>query len=311
MTPPRRPQPPAGDSTPPDDHRPHPLPSLCRASTRSRHPRRPKRPNSVWPVAQHRIHPDARLIEPWLLETIVEIVATYTRPGHRVLLLAPPTGPGVPTSDSATPSTRTGDGLLSALIEAAGTASRLGRTLETHTADPHIAARAAEDTTPAGPQSVHRLSPEPLPAAPAGHGPVPRGRGPTAVGPDRFDAVIVPVDPHFPDWIPSVSWSGLLAPSGVLAFITHSDRQWGRLIEPGSFVTRAARGAGLVPLDRVVLLNIPVRDGALAVEPDLPTVLSTADAPGAPVPWHTRVHADLLLFARARHAAHHTGKGGR
>lgn len=298
MTPPR-PQPPHG-STPPDRHRPWPVPA-CR-SARNHRPRRPRRPGSVWPVAQHPGHPDARVIEPWLMETIIRVVATYTRPSHRVLLLAPPTGPRTPTPDWATPGTRAEGGLLPALIEAAGTASRLGRTLEAVTAAPDFDARAAADVAAPWPQSVHRLPSESVRPAPTGHRLVRRRRGPTAVGPDRYDAIIALVDPRHPEWVPDVPVGSLLAPSGVLAVITHSDHQRGRLIDPGSLVTRAARSAGLAPLDHVALLQLPVRDGALAPEPDMPTVLPTDDAPCAPVPWHIRVHADLLLFARPQHA---------
>lgn len=309
-TPPPRPQPPHGASTPPAWHRPRrPLPACGSAGTRQ--PRRPKRPGSVWLVAQHPGHPDARVIEPWLMESILWVVATYTRPGHRVLLLAPPTDPGTLAPDRAVLGTRTGGGLLPALIEAAGTASRLGRSLEAVNTASQIPARTAAEAPSLGAQSVHRLEPESIPAAPTGHRPV-RGRcGPTEVGPARFDAVITIVDPHDPDWVAGVSWGGRLAPSGILAFITQSDRQRGKLIDPGGLVARAARGAGLAPLDRVVLLHIPVRDGALAPEPDLPTVLPTGDAPGGPMPWHARVHADLFLFARARHAANYTGEDRR
>ncbi|MFB9509597.1 hypothetical protein ACFFS2_30835, partial [Streptomyces aurantiacus] len=234
--------------------------------------------------------------------------ATYTRPSHRVLLLAPPTGPDAPTPDRTTPGTRTGGGPLPALIEAAGTASRPGRTLEAATTAPDFDTRATADTASPGWQSVHRLPPEPVPPAPTGHRPVRRRRGPTAVGPDRYDTVIALVDPHHPEWIPDVSWGSLLAPSGILAVITHSDRQQGRLIDPGGLVTRAARTAGLAQLDHVALLQIPVRDGALVPEPDLPAVLPRDDTPCAPALWHMRVHADLLLFARPQHTPDPVGE---
>ncbi|MEU5698670.1 hypothetical protein [Streptomyces aurantiacus] len=242
------------------------------------------------------------------METIVRVVATYTRPSHRVLLLAPPAGPDAPTPGRTTPGTRTGGGPLPALIEAAGTASRLGRTLEAVTAAPDFDARAAADAASPGWQSVHRLPPESVRPAPTGHRPVRRRRGPTAVGPDRYDAVVALVDPHHPEWVPDVLWGSLLALSGILAVITHSDRQRGRLIDPGGLVTRAARTAGLAQLDHVALLQVPVRDGALVPELGLPAVLPTDDAPCAPAPWHMRVQADLLLFARPQHAADPMGE---
>ncbi|MEV1082231.1 hypothetical protein AB0I98_28960 [Streptomyces sp. NPDC050211] len=242
------------------------------------------------------------------METINRVVATYTRPSHRVLLLAPPTGPGMPAPDRATPGTRTGGGPLPVLIEAAGTARRLGRTLEAVTAAPDFDAHATADTASPGWQSVHRLPPESVPPAPTGHRPVRRRRGPTAVGPDRYDAVVALVDPHHPEWVPDVSWGSLLAPSGVLAVITHSDHRRGRLIDPGGLVTRAAHAAGLAQLDHVALLQVPVREGALVPEPDPSAVLPTDDAPCAPAPCHMRVHADLLLFARPQNASDPMGE---
>ncbi|MBQ1091390.1 hypothetical protein [Streptomyces sp. B93] len=83
-------------------------------------------------------------------------------------------------------------------------------------------------------------------------------------------------------------------PSGVLAFVTHSDCQGGRLIDPGIVVTRAAWGTGLAPLDRVALLQVPILNSTLAPSPDLPC---------SSAPWHTRVHADLLLFTRRQRPA--------
>ncbi|MDQ0777193.1 hypothetical protein QF026_005659 [Streptomyces aurantiacus] len=253
-------------------------------------------------------HPDLPLVraENLIAEVTQDpVVATYTRPGHRVLLLAPPIGPHIPIPDWATPGTRAEGGLLPALIEAAGTASRLGRTLEAVTAAADFDVRAAADAAAPWPQSVHRLPPESVHPAPTGHRLVRRRRRPTAVGPDRYDAVIALVDPHHPEWVPDVPWDSLLVPPGVLACITHSDHRRGRLIDPSGLVTRAARSAGLAPLDHVALLQLPVRDGALAPEPDMPAVLPTDDAPCAPAPWHIRVHADLLLFSRPRHAADH------
>ncbi|MEV0220668.1 hypothetical protein [Streptomyces sp. NPDC050704] len=305
MTPPR-PQSPHRAPTPPDQHRPWPMPA-CR-SARIHRLRRPRRPGSVWPVAQHPSHPDARVIEPWLTEAIIQVVATYTRPSHRVLLLAPPTAPGTPTPDRATPGTGTEDGLLPALIEAAGTASRLGRTLEAAATDPDFDTRTAEDAASPAWQSVHRLPAESVPPAPTGHRPIRRRRGPTAVGPDRYHAVIALVDPHHPQWVHDVSWGRLLTPSGVLAVITHSDRRRGRLIDPGGLVTRAVGSAGLAPLDHIALLQLPVRDGALAPEPDLSAVLPSDAAPGVTTPRHIRVHADLLLFARPPHASDPIGE---
>ncbi|MFK0111802.1 hypothetical protein [Streptomyces sp. NPDC091217] len=299
MTPTLRPYSPKGDPTPAKRNRTYDPASRSRADTRIRETRRPGNLISVWLVAQQSSHPDAHLIEPWLLETIVQIVTVYTRPGDGVLLLAPPTGPGESGPDPATPGTRAGGGPLPALIEAAQAGSRLGATLEVRTAISDFAVHAAEHTSPAEPQSVHRLSSRSISPAPTGRQP---GRDPNTVGPDRFDAVIVLYDPRDPDWLATIPWGGLVTPSGVLAFITLSDFPLGDQVDPEGFVTRIADHAGLAPLDRVVLLQTPVREGALVPRPELPDPAPADTALCAAVARHTRVHADLLLFARPRQA---------
>ena len=179
-----------------------------------------------------------------------------TRPGERVLPLAPPSGSGVPTPGPCTePRARTGSGLLPALIESAGIVSRLGRALEARIEDPHVAARTGAGASPTKGQSVQRLPSESVPA-PTDHRPVRRRRGPAAVGPGHFDEAIVPVDPRYSDWGARVSWSGPSWPSGAFALTTHSDRHWGGLVAPRGLEAGVACGAGLTPLDRVVLPHV-------------------------------------------------------
>lgn len=157
-TPLPRPYPRHGSSAPPDRRQPCLVPACGRPHTHR--PRYARHLGSIWPVAQDLGHPDVRLIETWMLETVVRVVATYTRVGQRVLLLAPPTRPGTLSPDRATPGPRTGGGLLLDLIEAAEAASRLGRTLEARTFTTKTAVCTTGDAPPPWPQSVHRLPPE-------------------------------------------------------------------------------------------------------------------------------------------------------
>ncbi|WP_405657717.1 hypothetical protein [Streptomyces sp. NBC_00079] len=253
---------------------------------------------SVWPVAQGGCT-NAREIKGWLLEAIVQIAADYTSPGHRVLLLAPPSrvgsaGRGEPTPFTSLPS----GGLLAGLIEAAESVSRLDRTAEARSADLCAQAHAPGGERPAAPESVHGPALEPISSAPTGHRPADRRQTAVPVGPSRFDAVIALVDPHDPDWVSRITWSELLARSGVLAFITHSDCMQGRLADITSLLTHTAHRTGLTALDRVVLLEVPIRFGALATEAEA----DLSDS-GTPAPHHVRVHSDLLLFTRPASAA--------
>ena len=250
MTSSPRPRLPAGDLPPSDGRQPVLLLSHGCADSRSRRTQRPARPNSVWLVAPHPIHPHARPIEPRLMETIVPAGPGCTRPGERVLPLAPPSGPGLPTPG---PRAMLGAGtwteLLAVLTEAAGPVSRLRRTLEAHTDAPNVAARTAVDASPTKRQSAHRLPTESARPTRTDYRLVRCWRL-TVVRDDCFGAVDIPVDPYSPDWDASVTWSVRLEPSDLLAYVTHGIRQQGRLIDPDGTMTRTVCGPGMAPLDR-------------------------------------------------------------
>jgi hypothetical protein len=236
------------------------------------------------------------VIEPWLLHAIVTAVATYTRPGHRVLLLAPPRSTGTGTRP-AHPHTDYDADPLTGLIEAAGTASRLGRSIEARTAGADHHAPGPDEPPLVRPESVQQLVPRSARPGRSAHRPGPPHGGPAAVGPDSFDLVIATVDAHHSDWATGTDWGRLLAPCGVLAFITQSDRRWGRLVDSTGRLIRTAGCCGLDLFDRVVLLRVPIRNGALDAGPVLPGLLPT-DVTGGRAPRPARVHADLLLFTR-------------
>ena len=223
---------------------------------RSHRRRGPRRPRSAWLFVQRPKHLGARFIEPWLLATIVQFIATQNRPGHRVLLLARPFDSGASRLLPSGP--RAVGGPLAALIEAAGSASRLGRGLAVVAGVPAMAARAPEGAPCSGSQSLHRLVAESLPPAPSYPG-LSRSRpGLPAGDPHRYDAVITPADPVCSDWTTGLHGDRLLTPSETLAFVTQSDRVTGRLIESVGPVAHAALSAWLLLLDYVVALRLPV-----------------------------------------------------
>ena len=79
------------------------------------------------------------MIAHWLLAALVKIVTTYTQPGGRVLLLAPPRSTGRPRWWSLTPvRTTSPDEPYTGLFEAVWTLTRLGRTVRTYTASPPL-----------------------------------------------------------------------------------------------------------------------------------------------------------------------------
>ncbi|WP_346158875.1 hypothetical protein [Streptomyces mordarskii] len=266
------------------------------------------RPGSVWPVALEQSHPDADTLPGWLLGAIVKIVALYSEPGQRVLLLAPPTRHGESTAGRELPSgsAESGSGLLTGLTDAAQTAARLDRTL-------HVCIAASVRSPLSEPgltrQSGFGLLPGPPDPTPT-HADLPADPNATAVSPDRYDTVITFVDPRDPDWVADTPWPDLLTPNGTLAFITHSDHLQGRLIDPGSLLTHTAHRAGLIALDHVVLLETPIRRSGLTAPPPREATPLSQRRTDASKARHIRIHSDLYLFARPRAEADtEAGKG--
>lgn len=266
---------------------------------------RPTRPSTVWPCAQDDLREATGLLANWLLTAIVKIVTTYTQPGQRVLLLDPAPYLAPPTSRSATGGrTPSSPGPYVGLREAGWTVVRLGRGVQTQTAiapaDPigeHSGDRLAESESGLRPNTDNPTTDQP--AAPTAHrraGPDPTATG---FGPDRYDLVITVAEPCVLDWFHPADWAGLLTSTGTLAVITRSDHSRGRLTDPASSLVPAALHAGLRYLDRIALLRVPIRDGAIAVTMTArsPRPQSAARLITTPA-RHTQVHDDLLVFAR-------------
>lgn len=95
----------------------------------------------------------------------------------------------------------------------------------------------------------------------------------------------------------------LLRVGGILAVLTHSDWNGGRLVDPTGAIVAAGQNADLLYLQHIVALLAPVRDGQFV------SILDTAAAEeearsqhratvrGLPTP-HRRLHADLLVFSQ-------------
>lgn len=269
-----------------------------------RHPR-PARPSTAWPCAQDDLREGTGLLANWLLTAVIKLVTTYTQPGQRVLLLDPAPYLAPPASWSPTAGrNQSRPGPYAGLHEAGWTVVRLGRGIQTQTAvahpnpaDEHPGDASAESESGPRPRTARPTTDQP--AEPSTH----RRPGPdstaTGVGPDRYDLVITAAEPRTLDWFRPADWAGLLTPTGTLTVITHGDRSRGRLTDPASSLVRAAHHAGLRYLDRIALLRVPVRDGALAVATPATHARSQAPArPPATPARHTQVHEDLFVFTR-------------
>lgn len=106
--------------------------------------------------------------------------------------------------------------------------------------------------------------------------PSPRTVGPRRERSHRWDLVVLELGcPSPEDGYDGIGLLGadLLAPAGVLAVLTHSERRGGRLTDPTGSVVASAQAADLLYLQHIVLLTAPL--GAT------PTDTRPAAEPGA------------------------------
>jgi hypothetical protein len=210
---------------------PQPAPSRGDHRTHHVHRRRWRRspclthPATVWPRNADDPRDSTTPLAGWLPHAIATIVTSYTRPGDRVLLLAPPVITHHPPTGMASTTHRSPTDPLTGLHAAARTVSRLDRITHTRTANPPTKPGSGPGSTP---------------------------------GPDRFDVIITTVDPRTTDWISDTAWTDLLTPHGTLAIITHSDSSDGRLVDPLGRLVNTLRHHGLGWLDHVLLLETPL-----------------------------------------------------
>lgn len=293
---------------------PIPLPRLRRAPrlhTLHRTVRRcrPARPSTVWPCAQDAFGEGVGLLANWLLTAVVKIVTTYTQPGQRVLLLDPApylTPPAPPSTTGSHNQARRGPYI--GLHEAGWTVVRLGRGVQTQAAVAQPDAVSEHPSEHPGDVSTESGSgPRPHTGGPISDHSTGRSAhhrrepDPAASGssPDRFDLIITAAEPSTAHWFHPANWAGLLTPIGTLAVITRGDYSRGRLADPAGALVRAAHHAGLRYLDRIALLRVPIRDGALTAATSARHLRSQAPARPLSTPArHAPVHDDLLVFTR-------------
>lgn len=267
---------------------------------------RPLGINQVWAVAQSE-HPESRTAPSWILNAAARIVERYSPPGGRILILASsiPARAGKPVVPHDDEAARRRGRQMIPLMEIAAVGARLGRRLEVRLHDEvesgpqSVAAWADRDSRPAPapgaatpPESASGLptgQPPTVPHEPADSSPVERSDF-SDENSDRFDAVIVLAHTPAPEVVPAVAWSQLLDRDGVLAVITHGYASESGAKSPGTLLRRSVAAAGLVEIDRLPLLEVPIRRGTLVVE----RPVGFADHNGPPWP---RWYADLFLFA--------------
>ncbi|WHT20188.1 hypothetical protein N8J89_03695 [Crossiella sp. CA-258035] len=234
----------------------------------------------------------------WLLTMVVKIVTTYTRPGHRVLLLAPPrTGrPPASTGPIGLPVVPTGQE-YDHLLDACWAVFRLGRTVRTHD-EPGLTSHPPDGESSAGLAGSWPAVPvagadahgqhDGASARPATAGVLPR--------PDVFELIITAVSPAAGDHRGLRRWASRLAEGGVLAVITHSDHISGGFHDPTRAVVRATAESGLDYLDHLALLRTSARN------PGGDPAEDAADGASS--------FADLLIFSTAPTSATTTARPG-
>lgn len=262
--------------------------------------------NQVWAVA-HSGHPESRTAPGWMLNAAERIVTHYSPVGGRVLILATAAVPerpgtwGVPNDDDAA---RQRGRRMIPLMEIAAAGARLGRHLEVRLHDEPDSGPA---TIPTGPDCDSQPAPTPGTALPPESDLGPDSErsavrlgdvadpitttpsDPVTGDADRFDTVILIAHQPAPAIVLSVTWSRLLRPGGTLAAITHGYATGNRAGNLGTALRRSAAAVGLVQIDRIPLLEEPIRHAAPA--PGRSTGFAEHDG----TPWPRR-HADLFLF---------------
>ncbi|UJW29987.1 hypothetical protein L3Q67_32890 [Saccharothrix sp. AJ9571] len=233
------------------------------------------RPATLWPFADAELLPGTARLAGWLGHAIITLVTTYTRPGDRVLLLAPPA-----------PIRARREQPYAGLAEAVWNMARLGRGADTATAaaalDYAPGLTDPPSITEAESASRPRLSrPNQLAvtqsAAESAHG--------RQCTDGRFTLIVTAVNPDSADWLHHTDWDTLVAHRGLIAAFTHGHRHGSRLLHPHSTIVNTLGDRGFRMHDHIAVLDAP-----------LPR---PSDDPHPPA---GRNHHDLLLLTRpAKH----------
>lgn len=277
----------------------------------------------VWPVAQTEPLPGTAQLPGWLGRALITLVATYSRPGDRILLVTPPPGPRAARAQFERVTVgRFGSDEFTGLAEAVWMLTRLGRSVQISAAGPTpdystelVERRAATPTLsdtslvpgrfPGQGESESGPRPGPLEHTASGG---PMGRSDAEVGePDPgFDLIITAAHPFALDWLAESDWPQLLTPTGLFALITYGDIASGQLQDGIILAAATLRDRGLRMWDRIALLTQTSAE-VLRQQQSAAEVMSPGTAPGdASTGVHAsagcgrepimRAHYDLLLM---------------
>lgn len=268
-------------------------------------------PATVWTAGAAEIDLHAT----WPAQLVAKVVAAFSVPGGRVVLLPWPTSQ--PTPDTPGPRRRrlgvvdpdgvirhtpddTADAELSTALDAVAHLGRHG----------HVVRVAAPDDANGPVSRPFWADLVGYPAPPPAHVSAASPHGIDTVSPEA-DLVITSLPPtdsgdRVGDLVALVA-ARLLRVGGILVVLTHSDWQTGELVDPTGAVVAAAQNADLLYLQHIVALHTPVRGGRFATEnlPDADGSAAEAQARmehraavgGLPTP-HVRVHSDVLVFSQ-------------
>lgn len=256
-------------------------------------------PATVWPCAP-RDKTDAAV--GWLERAVVKIVTTYTKPGQRVLLVAPPPTRPSPDRWNTTAARRWPPDAYQILSETNWTVSRLGRSVQVTLVEPATQDPPHRRCSASGP--LRALSPRRAASSGVRHGVPDRqadriGAG-TRTGTDArsdrpnyvecFDLILTAAHPLDHAWIATRNWRQHLRPNGTLTIITNSDISEGRLADPITSLVTTLSQQRMRLLDHAILLTSP---------PAHPQdVLAGFSGRAARRPLrHRPNHHDLLVFA--------------
>lgn len=257
------------------------------------------RPTTLWPFADVEPLPGTARLAGWLGRTIVTLVTTYTRPGDRVLLLAPPISTRLPARmpDSA----RAADP-YAGLTEAVWTVTRLGRSVDTATGatppdyrgDPPAALGQDDHRSGSGPRPTRLGLRSPAATHPGSEHRLARVEH--RPGTD-FDLIITAVHPDATDWFSDTDWDSVLTSAGMLAVITYGDRRHGRLVDPMAVIAATFRSQWRGVLDHIAVLTEHV--------PGTSNKAVVASAPPAPAPAAARNASEVAVDPMPMRSVHH------
>ncbi|MFE0099810.1 hypothetical protein [Streptomyces sp. NPDC059009] len=176
---------------------------------------------------------------PWLASAVIDVVRRYCNTNEHVLVL------GEEPIESLREPTR---GLPTVVESASG----LVGTLAVCTVVPEQRlAHLGDDPTARQESASGPCTSLPAPRAVALRtAAVRKDTGTAKALPDRFDTAIACVDLRSSNWIDDIAWGALLAPSGLLAFITYCHVRESGTSDFSVRVASIAHRSGLVPFDQ-------------------------------------------------------------